>query len=151
MRAEDQVNAQRTAYRQRERSNGANIFVPRILESPEVAPVKYDSGPPRYRWQQWFLPRKESHLMSDEANRTGGVFMPWPLLGIVMTLVIALGGGIVGLYSQLSAMQTTLIMRDADYRREQQQSWDKIEQLQVYIQNDREKLAKLEAQITQKR
>ena len=89
--------------------------------------------------------------MSDEANRTGGVFMPWPLLGIVMTLVIALGGGIVGLYSQLSAMQTTLIMRDADYRREQQQSWDKIEQLQVYIQNDREKLAKLEAQITQKR
>lgn len=84
--------------------------------------------------------------MADEASRTGGVFLPWPLLGIVMTLVLALGGGLIGLYSQLSAMQTTLLMRDADYRREQQQAWEKIEQLQVYIQNDREKLAKLEAQ-----
>lgn len=84
--------------------------------------------------------------MSDEASRTGGVFLPWPLLGIVMTLVLALGGGLIGLYSQLSAMQTTLLMRDADYRREQQQAWEKIEQLQVYIQNDREKLAALQAQ-----
>lgn len=84
--------------------------------------------------------------MSEEASRTGGVFMPWPLLGIVMTLILALGGGLIGLYSQLSSMQTTLLMRDADYRREQQQSWEKIEQLQVYIQNDREKIAKLEAQ-----
>jgi hypothetical protein len=89
--------------------------------------------------------------MADESSRTGGVFMPWPLLGIVMTLILALGGGIVGLYSQLSAMQTTLLMRDADYRREQQQSWDKIEQLQVYIQNDREKIAKIEAQLDRQR
>lgn len=89
--------------------------------------------------------------MADEASRTSGVFMPWPLLGIVMTLILALGGGIVGLYSQLSSMQTTLLMRDADYRREQQQAWDKIEQLQVYIQNDREKIAKLEAQIDKRK
>ena len=84
--------------------------------------------------------------MADEAQRTGGLFLPYPLLGILMTLIVVLGGGLVGLYSQLSAMQTTLLMRDADYRREQQQAWEKIEQLQVYIQNDREKIAKLEAQ-----
>lgn len=84
--------------------------------------------------------------MSEEANKSGGVFLPYPLLGILMTLILALGGGIIGLYSQLSAMNATMIMRDADYRREQQQAWDKIEQLQVYIQNDRERLSKLEAQ-----
>ena len=85
--------------------------------------------------------------MADEASRTGGVFLPWPLLGIVMSLVLALGGGIIGLYSQLSAMQTTLLMRDADYRREQQQTWEKIEQMQVYIHNDRERLGKLEERL----
>lgn len=89
--------------------------------------------------------------MADEANRAGGVFMPWPLLGIVMSLILALGGGIIGLYSQLSAMQTTLIMRDADYRREQQQTWEKMEQLQVYIKDDREKLVRLETLIDQQR
>ena len=89
--------------------------------------------------------------MADEALRTNGVFMPWPLLGIVMTLILALGGGIIGLYSQLSAMQTTLIMRDADYRREQQQAWEKIEQLQVYVKDDREKIVRLETLIDQQR
>ena len=89
--------------------------------------------------------------MSEEAKQTGGVFLPYPLLGILMTLILALGGGIIGLYSQLSAMNATMIMRDADYRREQQQAWDKIEQLQVYIQNDREKIAKLETQMDRRR
>lgn len=81
--------------------------------------------------------------MSEEA-KIGGVFLPYPLLGLLMALILALGGGIIGLYSQLSAMNATMIMRDADYRREQQQAWEKLEQLQVYIQNDRERLSKLE-------
>lgn len=85
--------------------------------------------------------------MSEEANRTSGVFLPYPLLGILMTLVLALGGGIIGLYAQLTAMNATMIMRDADHRREQQQNWDKIEQLQVYIHNDRERIGKLEERI----
>lgn len=86
--------------------------------------------------------------MSEEATRSGGVFLPYPLLGILMTLILALGGGIIGLYSQLSAMNATMIMRDADYRREQQQAWDKIEQLQVYIKDDREKIVRLEERIS---
>src|ERR1700754_1372275 len=67
------------------------------------------------RLRRWFLPTKESRLMADEVSRTSGVFLPYPLLALVITLVMALGGGIIGLYSQLSAMNTTLIMRDADY------------------------------------
>lgn len=89
--------------------------------------------------------------MSEEAAKTGGLFLPYPMLALLITLVLALGGGIVGLYAQLSSMQTTLLLRDADYQRQQKQSWEKIEQLQVYIQNDREKIAKLEAQIDKKR
>ena len=89
--------------------------------------------------------------MAEEVNRQGGLFLPYPLLGILMTLILALGGGIIGLYTQISAMNTTILMRDADYRREQQQAWEKIEQMQVYIQNDREKLAKIEAQIDKQR
>lgn len=88
--------------------------------------------------------------MSDEAAK-GGLFIPYPLLAILMVLVIALGGGIIGLYTQLSAMQTTLLLRDADYQREQKQAWEKIEQLQVYIRDDREKLVRIETQLTERR
>lgn len=146
MRNEADVNEHRTAFRAHERSNGADIRLPRFMDIAQAPPLQHPD-----RWVDWFLPHKETRLMADEANRAGGVFMPWPLLGIVMSLILALGGGIIGLYSQLSAMQTTLIMRDADYRREQQQTWEKMEQLQVYIKDDREKLVRLETLIDQQR
>lgn len=88
--------------------------------------------------------------MSEEAVK-GGLFIPYPLLAIFMVLILAIVGGIIGLYSQLSALNTTMILRDSDYQRQQKQAWEKIEQLQVYIQNDREKLAKLEAQNERRR
>lgn len=78
--------------------------------------------------------------MSEEANRSGGLWMPYPLLAMFLTLVLALGGGIIGLYAQMVAMNTTMIMRDNDYREDQRKAWEKIEQLQVYIKDDREKL-----------
>lgn len=77
--------------------------------------------------------------MSDEVAK-GGLFIPYPLLAIFMALILALGGGIIGLYSQLSAINATMIMRDSDYRDDQRKAWEKIEQLQVYIKDDREKL-----------
>ncbi len=83
--------------------------------------------------------------MADEINRTNGLFLPYPLLGILMTLILALGGGIIGLFIQVNSLQTTILLRDADYQREQKQAWEKIEQLQVYINNDRERLIRLEA------
>jgi len=82
--------------------------------------------------------------MADEAQRSGGIFIPYPLLGIMMTLILALGGGIIGMYVKLDTMNATMLMRDADHQRERQQAWDKIEQLEVYIHNDRERIGKLE-------
>ena len=89
--------------------------------------------------------------MADEAQRTGGLFLPYPLLGLVMTLVLALGGGIIGLFIQVNSLQTTILLRDADYQRERQQTWEKIEQMQVYIHNDRERLGKLEERVERQR
>jgi uncharacterized protein HemX len=88
--------------------------------------------------------------MAEEANRTGGLFLPYPLLGLVLTLVLALGGGIAGLFIQVNSLQTTILLRDSDYQRERQQSWEKIEQMQVYIQDDRERLGKLEERLEQR-
>lgn len=146
MRNESEVNVHRAAFKGHERSNGARIHVPRLLDVAEVLPAQ-----PDHSWTEKFLPRTESRSMSDESNKTSGVFLPYPLLGILMTLVLALGGGIIGLYAQLTAMNATMIMRDADHRREQQQNWEKIEQLQVYIHNDRERIGKLEERSNQGR
>lgn len=88
--------------------------------------------------------------MAEEAQRTSGLFLPYPLLAIIMSLVLALGGGIIGLFIQVSSLQTTILLRDADYQRERQQAWEKIEQMQVYIQNDRERLGKLEERVDQR-
>lgn len=89
--------------------------------------------------------------MSDEAAKTSGLFIPYPLLAILLTLVLALGGGIIGLFIQVGSLQTTILLRDADYQRERQQAWEKIEQLQVYINNDRERLGKLEERVERQR
>lgn len=85
--------------------------------------------------------------MAEEAQRTGGLFLPYPLLGILMTLVLALGGGIIGLYTQLTAMNATMIMRDADNRQKQDQLQNKIELLETYVHDDRLKLKGLEKDI----
>ena len=89
--------------------------------------------------------------MADEVNRSSGLFLPYPLLGLLLTLVLALGGGIIGLFIQVNSLQTTILLRDADYQRERQQAWEKIEQMQVYIQNDRERIGRLEERIGQRR
>lgn len=89
--------------------------------------------------------------MSDEAVRTGGLFLPYPMLGLLLTLVLTLGGGIAGLIIQVNSLHTTILLRDADYQRERQKSWDKIEQLEVYIHNDRERLGKLEERLERRK
>ena len=84
--------------------------------------------------------------MADESQRTGGMFMPYPLMGLVLSLVLSLGAGIAGLFIQVNGLQTTILLRDADYQRQQKEAMEKIEQLQVYINNDRERLIRLEEQ-----
>lgn len=85
--------------------------------------------------------------MSEEASRHSGLFLPYPLLGLLMTLIMALGGGIIGLYSQLSSMQTTMILRDTDYQRQVKDLKDKQDQMEVYLHNDREKIISLQEQL----
>lgn len=89
--------------------------------------------------------------MADEAARTGGLFLPYPMLGLLLTLVLALGSGIAGLVIQVNSLHTTILLRDSDYQRERQQMWDKMEQMQVYIHNDRERLGKVEERVDQQR
>lgn len=143
MRKERDVNVHRTQYREHANSNGAKIRVPRLLEAAE-APLYQ----PPYWWEK-FLPRRETRLMSEEANRSGGLFLPYPLLGIMMTLILALGGGIIGLYSQLSAMNATMLMRDADYRKTVDKLEDKLELQDVVINNTREKLVEMRTELNQ--
>jgi hypothetical protein len=87
-------------------------------------------------------------------QQTRGVFVPWPLLVITITLASILIGSIVGLQIQVSNLNTTLLLREQDHSREvndiknaMQKVADKNEQLQVYITNDREKLVAIETRL----
>lgn len=77
--------------------------------------------------------------MADEAQRTGGVFLPYPLLGILMTLIVVLGGGIIGMYVKIDTMNATMIMRDSDYRDAQKELKNKAELQELLIRDLREK------------
>lgn len=82
--------------------------------------------------------------MADEASRTGGIFLPWPLLGFILTITMTLVAGLVGLYTQISAMNTTLILRDAAA---QQQMTDLKHEIQVqgeYVRDLRERIIRVE-------
>ncbi len=82
--------------------------------------------------------------MADEASRTGGLWMPYPLLGILLSLVLVLGGGIIGLYSTVTTMNATMLMRDADYRERMSKQETQTELLKMYIADDRKILAVLQ-------
>ena len=101
------------------------------------------------RFARWFLPHRETRLMSEESTRSG-LFVPYPLLALVLALTMALAGGIIGLYSQLSAMQTTMLLRDNDYQRQVHDLKEKQDQMEVYLHNDREKIIAMQAQLDRK-
>src|SRR5215813_7977919 len=91
-----------------------------------------------------FLPHGRTLTMTQE---TRGVFIPYPLLGIVVTIAICLIAGLVALEVQVSSLNTTLLLRDADTRAEMLTTKEKLAQLEVYIHSDREKLVKIETQL----
>lgn len=83
--------------------------------------------------------------MSEEANRSSGIFLPYPLLGFILTLTMALVAGIVGLYAQLSAMNTTMILRDNSYQ-QQLNELKKVTDVQgEYVRDLRERIIRQEA------
>lgn len=79
--------------------------------------------------------------MTQEAK---GLFLPYPLLTIIVTIAVVLISGLVALEVQVSSLNTTLLLRDADTRAEMLTAKEKIAQLEVYIHNDREKLVHIE-------
>lgn len=81
--------------------------------------------------------------MTQEAK---GVFIPYPLLAIMVTLGLVIVGGIVAIQVQVSNLSTVILLRDADQRAVVAEQKEKLEQLQVYIFDSREKIVKLQAQ-----
>lgn len=73
-----------------------------------------------------------------------GVFIPYPLLGIVITLCTILVGGIIAIQVQVSNLSTTILLRDADQRAITQELKETTEQHRVYIHDTRERLIKLQ-------
>lgn len=83
--------------------------------------------------------------MAEHSSR--GLFIPYPLLAVIVTLAIVVISGIVALEVQVSNLNTTLLLRDADQRAEIISLKEKSAQLEVYIHNDREKLIKIETSL----
>lgn len=88
------------------------------------------------------------------AQQTKGLFLPYPLLGILTTVGALVLSGIVGLYVQVSSLQTTLLLREQDHTLRMREIKDEMaiirgknEQLMVYITNDREKLVAIETKL----
>lgn len=84
--------------------------------------------------------------MSDEASRANGLFLPYPLLGLILTLVLALGGGLIGIYAQVSSMNATMLMRDADSREQIKSLREENKLLSMYITDLRERVIRQEEQ-----
>lgn len=80
------------------------------------------------------------------ATQAKGVFLPYPLLAILVSVAMLLLGGIVTLEVQVNNLSTTMLLREADERASRQVMVDKLATLEVYLHNDRERIVKLEAE-----
>lgn len=87
--------------------------------------------------------------MSEEVSRTGGLWLPYPLLGLILTLVLALGGGMAGLVIQVNSLQTTLLLRDADHRDALKKLENQNDLQEQYIRDVREKQAEMRSDVNQ--
>lgn len=83
--------------------------------------------------------------MADEAAKSGGLWLPYPILGFLLTLTIIVVTGLVGLYSQLSAMNTTMILRDSTYQQQLKKTEDEAKLQSMYIVDLRERIIRMEA------
>lgn len=114
----------------------------RAIDAPETRSPDYS------KWQALFLPRREAY-MADELNRQSGLFIPYPLLAIILTLVLGLGSGIIGLFIQVNSLQTTLLLRDADHK-EAIKKLDNAKELHdQYIRDIRERQAEMRSDVNQ--
>lgn len=93
--------------------------------------------------QVWLSPHEETQMVSQQAK---GVFLPYPLLAILITVGVLVVSGIIAIQVQVSNLNTTLLLRDADARAQMAQLQDKLSVLEVYLHNDRERIIKIETQ-----
>ncbi len=71
--------------------------------------------------------------MPDETQKTNGMWLPYPLLGFILTVTIVLGSGLAGLFIQVNSLQTTLLLRDNDYSTKTKELKDRIELLTLQV------------------
>lgn len=86
-----------------------------------------------------------------------GVFIPWPLLAIIVTLAIVVISGLVTLQVQVSNLSTTLLLRDADHARQVQdiktdlaKESERRELTDVKLDDLREKIVRMDARDSRK-
>lgn len=118
--------------------------VPRLQSTHKTLPNR---TPQRSNWQALLLPRREARIMGTDTNQQNGLFLPYPLLGMILTLVLALGGGIVGLFIQVNSLQTTLLLRDADHKEALKRQETVNELQEQYIRDIREKQAEMRSDV----
>lgn len=116
-----------------EGQNGHSAGMQEILQEPQTF------------WDK-LLPYGRRMRMTQDAK---GVFIPYPLLGIIITLCTIVVAGIIAIQVQVSNLSTTILLRDADQRAVVQELKEKTEQLQVYIHDDREKLIQIKTRLEQ--
>jgi hypothetical protein len=111
--------------------NGTNAAetMPKLLQAPKW-------------WERWFVPHEEVQMVNQLSTK--GLFIPWPLMAIIVTLAVVLVSGLVTLEVQVSNLSTTILLRDADQRAEIAAIKEKNAQLEVYIHSDREKLVDIQ-------
>ncbi len=90
---------------------------PNGTRTAEIAKVPLQEQlPQRSTLSKWFLPHQETQLVAQQSS--SGVFLPWPLLAIIVTLAIVLVTGLVTIQVQVSNLSTTLLLRDQDHARQ---------------------------------
>lgn len=100
-------------------------------------------------WPGLFFPHREARRMTNEINHQSGLFLPYPLIGILLTLILALGGGIIGLFIQVNSLQTTLLLRDADHKEAIKRQETQNELQNEYIRDLRERQAEMRSDVNQ--
>jgi hypothetical protein len=117
----------------------------KLHELPRISDSRVEDR--QQRILQWFLPHQETQMVSQQAK---GVFLPYPLIAILVSVGALVLGGIIALEVQVSNLNTTLLLRDNDFRQQVHDIQEKQAQLEVYIHDDRERLVRLQTQLETK-
>lgn len=97
-------------------TNAATKARENISRNGKLADFPLQGSRDRNLLERWFVPHQETQVVAQQASR--GIFLPYPLLAILVTVGALVLSGIVGLYVQVSSLSTTLLLRDSDHARQ---------------------------------